>query len=267
MPDPVRLGVLGCDNVGAALVALVHDRRAEVRARTGIDLEVARVAVRDPTKPRAVDLPPDAFTDDAAALVHDPEVDLVVELIGGVEPARTLVLDALQASKPVVTANKELLAEVGAELFGAADAASVDLLFEAAGRRGIPTICVGDGGNELGMGLIPEAVRVVPYGAQCQCGCGSGIGARTACDLLLPAACSNWGCYAAVAALAVQLKDPGLLHTPAQEELLLRTGVAAGLLNSPRGTVDPNADNIPLSSHLAIVELLREAALRAIQST
>jgi homoserine dehydrogenase len=140
VPDPVRLGVLGCGNVGAALVALVHDRRAEVRARTGIDLEVARVAVRDLTKPRAVDLPPDAFTDDAAALVHDPEVDLVVELIGGVEPARTLVLDALKASKPVVTANKELLAEVGAELFGAADAASVDLLFEAAVAGGIPLI-------------------------------------------------------------------------------------------------------------------------------
>jgi hypothetical protein len=148
-----------------------------------------------------------------------------------------------------------------------AGVARVDLLFEAAGRRGIPSIGVGDGGNELGMGLIPEAVRAVPYGAQCQCGCGSGIGARTGCDLLLPAACSNWGCYAAVAALAVQLKNPELLHTPAQEELLLRTGVAAGLLNSPRGTVDPNADNIPLSSHLAMVELLREAALRAIQST
>ena len=97
------------------------------------------------------------------------------------------------------------------------------------------------------MGLIPEAVRAVPYGAQCQCGCGSGIGARTACDLLLPAACSNWGCYAAVAALAVQMRNPELLHTPAQEELLLRTGAAAGLLNSPRGTVDPNADNIPLA--------------------
>jgi homoserine dehydrogenase len=137
---PVRLGVLGCGNVGAALVTLVQRRRAEIAARTGVELDVARVAVRDLAKDRPVDLPASAFTDDATALVNDPDIDLVVELIGGVEPARTLVLEALKASKPVVTANKELLAEVGSELFSAADAASVDLLFEAAVAGGIPLI-------------------------------------------------------------------------------------------------------------------------------
>jgi len=80
------------------------------------------------------------LTNDAAAVVHDPAVDVVVEMIGGIEPARTLVLDALKNGKPVVTANKELLANVGAELFAAADAAGRDLLFEAAVGGGIPII-------------------------------------------------------------------------------------------------------------------------------
>ncbi len=145
-----------------------------------------------------------------------------------------------------------------------ADCARVDLLFEAAARRGVLTIGVGDGGNEIGMGLIPEAVRQVRYGDRCNCGCGAGIGARTATDILIPAGCSNWGCYAVVAALAIQLENTALLHTAAQEEALLRAGVTAGLLNSPSGTVDPNADDIPLPTHLAMTELLHELGVRAI---
>jgi homoserine dehydrogenase len=87
-----------------------------------------------------VDLPADRFTTDAEALVADPGIDVVVEVIGGREPARTLILDALKAAKPVVTANKELLAHDGAELFAAAEAAGVDLLFEAAVAGGIPLV-------------------------------------------------------------------------------------------------------------------------------
>ena len=81
---------------------------------------------------------PSVLTTDARAVVDDPDVDLVVEVIGGIEPARTLILAALEAGKPVVTANKELLANVGAELYAAAEAAGVDLLFEAAVAGGIP---------------------------------------------------------------------------------------------------------------------------------
>src|SRR5439155_12649279 len=79
-------------------------------------------------------------THDANEVVNDPTIDVIVEVIGGIEPARSLVLDALKAGKPVVTANKELLANVGADLFTAADAAGVDLLFEAAVAGGIPLI-------------------------------------------------------------------------------------------------------------------------------
>ncbi len=136
----IRIGVLGCGNVGAAFVQLVEAQRAVVARRTGIELEVTRVAVRNLSAQRDVELPDGVLTRDAHGLVADPEVDLVVEAIGGIEPARELILAALANGKPVVTANKELLANVGAELYAAADAAERDLLFEAAVAGGIPII-------------------------------------------------------------------------------------------------------------------------------
>jgi homoserine dehydrogenase len=139
-PERVRIGLLGCGNVGAPLVGLIRERGAVIAARTGLDLEVTRVAVRSLAKERPVTLPEGVLTLDAAGLAVDPDVDVVVEVIGGIEPARELVLAALKAGKPVVTGNKELLANVGAELFAAAEEAGVDLLFEAAVAGGIPFI-------------------------------------------------------------------------------------------------------------------------------
>jgi len=136
----VRVGVLGCGNVGAALIQLIEDRGDDIAARTGLRLEVTRVAVRNLAKARPVELPDQVVTHDAGGVVDDPDVDLVVEVIGGIEPARTLTLDALKAGKPVVSANKELLASMGAEIFDAADAAGVDVLFEAAVAGAIPLI-------------------------------------------------------------------------------------------------------------------------------
>lgn len=136
----VRVGVLGCGNVGAALVQLVEARGDEIAARTGTRLEIARVAVRSLTRKRPVDLDEAILTRDAAEVVADPSIDVVVEVIGGIEPARELILAAMAAGKPVVTANKELLANHGAELYAAASAAGVDLLFEAAVAGGIPIL-------------------------------------------------------------------------------------------------------------------------------
>ncbi len=136
----VRIGLLGCGNVGAALVGLVAEQADAVEVRTGLRLEVTRVAVRNLAKARSVELPDGCLTHDAGGVVSDPDVDVVVELVGGIEPARSLVLDALKSGKPVVTANKELLANVGEELFAAADAAGVDLLFEASVGGAIPVI-------------------------------------------------------------------------------------------------------------------------------
>ena len=138
MQELVRVGLLGCGNVGAALVRLVHDHADVVEARAGVPIEIARVAVRDLSKDRALPLPAGRFTDDAAAVVGDPDVDVVVEVIGGVEPARSLIVEALMAGKPVVTANKELLAVHGRALFETAEGAGVDLLFEASVGGGIP---------------------------------------------------------------------------------------------------------------------------------
>ncbi|MDQ3570334.1 MAG: homoserine dehydrogenase [Actinomycetota bacterium] len=138
--SPVRVGVLGCGNVGAALVRLLADEGQTIAARTGVILEVARVAVRDVTRPRPEGLADGCLSDDAEAVVTDPAIDVVVEVIGGVEPARELVLAALKSGKPVVTANKELLADAGAELFEAAAASGVDLLYEASVAGAIPLV-------------------------------------------------------------------------------------------------------------------------------
>jgi homoserine dehydrogenase len=136
----VNVGVLGCGNVGAALIELIRDRGDEISERTGVRLTVGAVAVRSVSKERQVELDPSVLTTDAHRVVTDPSIDLVVEVIGGIEPARELIFSALKHSKPVVTANKELLANVGAELFAAADTAGVDLLFEAAVAGGIPIV-------------------------------------------------------------------------------------------------------------------------------
>jgi homoserine dehydrogenase len=138
--DAVRIGLLGCGNVGAALVDLVRSQGGEIEARTGVRLDIARVAVRSASKARQVELDDHVLTTDASSVVDDPSIDVVVEVIGGIEPARELVLAALKSGKPVVTANKELLANVGAELISAAEAGGVDLLFEAAVAGGIPII-------------------------------------------------------------------------------------------------------------------------------
>ncbi|MGA0118575.1 MAG: homoserine dehydrogenase [Ilumatobacteraceae bacterium] len=136
----VRIGVLGCGNVGAALVQLIERQAAVITERTGITLEVANVAVRNVSRDREVSLAEGVLTRDAFAVVNDPNIDVIVEVIGGIEPARELISTALANGKPVITANKELLANVGHDLWAQSDAAGVDLLFEAAVAGGIPLI-------------------------------------------------------------------------------------------------------------------------------
>ncbi|MEQ8717107.1 MAG: homoserine dehydrogenase [Acidimicrobiales bacterium] len=137
---PIRLGVLGCGNVGAAFVDLVAQRRVDIASRLDLDITVEAVAVRSLARERAVTVGADVLTADPRAVVTSPDVDVVVELMGGVEPARELVATALKAGKPVVTANKELLANHGAELYAEAADAGVDLLFEAAVGGAIPLV-------------------------------------------------------------------------------------------------------------------------------
>ncbi len=136
--------------------------------------------------------------------------------------------------------------------------ARVDHLFDEGLRRGIPVVAVGDGGNEIGMGKVADAVRDhVPFGAEGSCPCGGGIGAVTSADVLVTAAVSNWGCTAIAAALAARTGDGRLLHTPEREARLLETMVEAGLINSTHGIVDDHVDGISPASHLGVAELCR----------
>lgn len=138
--NKIGIGLLGAGTVGGTLIHRFVEEHAAIAAKTGLDLEVKRVAVRDPSKQRAFSIPNEVITTDAVGVIDSPEVDLVVEVMGGQDPAGDLVLRALQAGKPVVTANKELIAARGSELIAAAEQSGVALLFEAAVGGGIPII-------------------------------------------------------------------------------------------------------------------------------
>ena len=134
---PVKVALLGCGTVGAEVARLLHDQADELTARVGAPVELAGIAVRRPHRHR--DVPAELLTTDVEALVES-DVDVVVEVIGGIEPTRTLLLKALTKGRSVVTANKALLAESAAELFQAADASGADLYFEAAVAGAIPLL-------------------------------------------------------------------------------------------------------------------------------
>jgi homoserine dehydrogenase len=136
---PLRVALLGCGVVGSEVARLIIGQAADLRARVGRPLELVGIAVRRPERDRA-GIDPELFTTDAEALVSRDDVDLVIEVIGGIEPARSLILAAMRHGASVVTANKVLLAEDGVTLFEAAEEAGTDLYFEAAVAGAIPII-------------------------------------------------------------------------------------------------------------------------------
>jgi hypothetical protein len=137
--------------------------------------------------------------------------------------------------------------------------AKLDYVVQQAAKRGIPTIGVGDGGNEIGMGAVADAVhKYVPHGPI--------LCAELATDVLLPAGVSNWGCYAIQAALAILSGKPELLHTAALERRLIEAAANAGLVDGNTGKCEPTVDGLPLEVHMGIVELLMATALRAMKS-
>ena len=136
---PLRVALLGCGVVGSEVARLIIGQAADLRARVGRPLELVGIAVRQPERYRA-GIDPELFTTDAEALVSRDDVDLVIEVIGGIEPARSLILAAMRHGASVVTANKALLAEDGVRLFEAAEQAGTDLYFEAAVAGAIPII-------------------------------------------------------------------------------------------------------------------------------
>src|SRR5215218_9190321 len=136
----LKVAVLGCGSVGSQVVRLLGEQAGDLAARVGAPVELVGVGVRRLDAPRDIEVPAGLLTTDAAALVTRDDVDLVVEVIGGIEPARSLILAALQSGKSVVTANKALLAEDGPTLFEAAEKAGRDLYYEAAVAGAIPIL-------------------------------------------------------------------------------------------------------------------------------
>jgi homoserine dehydrogenase len=136
--DGLKVALLGCGVVGTEVARLLVEQRDELTPRVGVPLDLIGIAVRRPGRRRNLDVDPELFTTDATELVR--RADIVVEVIGGIEPARTLILEAMAGGASVVTANKALLADDGPTLYRAADEAKVDLYFEAAVAGAIPLV-------------------------------------------------------------------------------------------------------------------------------
>jgi len=135
---PVRIGMLGCGVVGSSVARLLLADTAELSTRAGVKIELARIAVRTIKPYEGIN--PALFTTDPFSIVNDPEIDLIIEVIGGIEPARELIMTAIENRKSVVTANKALLASHGAEMFTAAYAKGEDIYYEASVAGAIPII-------------------------------------------------------------------------------------------------------------------------------
>ncbi|MGH3415943.1 MAG: homoserine dehydrogenase, partial [Actinocrinis sp.] len=155
----LKVALLGCGVVGSEVARLMTTTAADLAARIGAPLELAGIAVRRPNRVRDLPVDPALFTTDALGLATRPDVDVVIEVIGGIEPARSLLLGALESGASVVTANKALLAEDGATLHAAAEKHGGDLYYEAAVAGAIPLLrplresLVGDRVNRV-LGIV-----------------------------------------------------------------------------------------------------------------
>lgn len=154
----IKAALLGAGVVGSGVYELAQILAEDIEYKTGAALEIKKVLVRNLNKKRE-GIAEEILTDNWKDIVEDPEIDIVIELMGGIEPARTYILEAIAAGKQVVTANKDLLAEDGRELLEASDAAGTDLLFEASVGGAIPIIrplkqsMAGDNITEI-MGIV-----------------------------------------------------------------------------------------------------------------
>jgi len=157
MGGRIGVGLVGFGTVGTGVVRILTEKGELLRERLGADLELVKIADVDLERPRSVQVDPSLLTTDAREVVHHSQVDVVVELVGGIEPAKTFILEALRAGKPVVTANKALLAEAGEEILQALEETGLDLGFEASVAGGIPIL------KALREGLVANTIACI-YG-------------------------------------------------------------------------------------------------------
>lgn len=139
MKKKINIGLLGLGTVGTGVVKLLHANGQSIAQKVGADIEIKKIMVRNASKPRSIAVD-HLITTNIDDIINDPEIDIVVELMGGETPAKDYMLKALNAGKHVVTANKDVMAKYGRELFAAAEEKQVDLMFEASVGGGIPII-------------------------------------------------------------------------------------------------------------------------------
>lgn len=154
-PAICKVALLGCGTVGTALLELLNAQSDRIASQWGVQIEVATILVSDTTRPRPAVVPKNLLTDNAADAITHPDIDVVVEVMGGTDPTRELAISTLRSGKPLVTANKELLARHGAEVLAAASAGGVHLYFEAAVAGGIPLI------RPLQVSLAGETIHTI----------------------------------------------------------------------------------------------------------
>src|SRR5437879_2901071 len=140
MKQKINVGIIGLGTVGSGAFRILRDNAELIRRRVGVPVEVTKIAVRDATRDRGVAIPAGVLTTNPSQVIDDPNIDIVIEVIGGYEPARELILAAIARGKHVVTANKALLAADGAEIHEAARRAGVTIGYEASVGGGIPVI-------------------------------------------------------------------------------------------------------------------------------
>ncbi len=139
MNNTIKIGLLGCGTVGTGVIKVLKENADEITPKVGAQVVISHVLVRSLNKKR--DLPADTnITDNIDDIINDPEVDIVIELLGGIHPAREYMIKAMQAGKNVVTANKDVVAQYGKDMFDAAEKSDVDFMFEASVGGGIPII-------------------------------------------------------------------------------------------------------------------------------
>ncbi len=151
----INIGLIGFGTVGVGLVKVLKSNASLIKERLKGELRIKAIADKDIVSPRSVEVDKRILTTDVKALLNDPEIDIIVELIGGNEPAKTYILEAIKGGKHVVTANKALLAEQGEEIFEAASRREVDVYFEGSVGGGMPIIKI------LKEGLVANRIKCI----------------------------------------------------------------------------------------------------------
>ena len=221
-------------------------------AAAGISLLPEGMARARPTTATLVEFPVDpAEAEQAAAGFVDRYRPAAMILVEKTSPNRAGVIHSVsgQAWTPKV------------------EFVRVEFLVAECRRRGIPTVGIGDHGNEIGFGAIEDVVRrTVPRADLCQCPCGQGMASAIATDVVIPASISNWGAYGVAAALAILKRDPGLLHDASTERAMLQACVMAGAVDGISSRQILAVDGTNADSQVAIVSLLAELVGKALSA-